>query len=124
MDTTTIDSEFDKLQAEFQDVATTVQGLAAKMQAAEKAGDANAAEWLGDLKRVAQDVDDEQAQVKTLLLASTDSSEASPKPSRRLRKLQQKTSRRCTRRDRSRLRVKLRSRCNNTTACSAGCSGE
>jgi hypothetical protein len=69
MDTQTIDNEFDKLQTEFQDVAKTVQGLAAKLQAAEKAGDANASEWLADLKQVAQDIDDEQEQVKVLLLA-------------------------------------------------------
>lgn len=69
MDAPTIDKEFEQLQAEFQDVATTVQALATKMQAAEKAGDANATEWLADLKKVAQDIDDEQAQVKTLLLA-------------------------------------------------------
>ena len=69
MDTTTIDREFEQLQVEFQDVAKTVQGLATKMQAAEKAGDTNATEWLGDLRQVAQDIDDEQAQVKALLLA-------------------------------------------------------
>ena len=69
MDATTIDHEFEQLQAEFEDVRKTVEGLATKMQAAEKAGDQNAAEWLGDLKRVAQDIDDEQAQVKALLLA-------------------------------------------------------
>ncbi|MGH3000101.1 MAG: hypothetical protein ACRDNM_12465, partial [Gaiellaceae bacterium] len=72
MDATTIDQEFQQLQAEFQDVATTVQALAAKMQAAEKAGDSNATGWLADLKQIAQDVDDEQAQVKTLLLAIHD----------------------------------------------------
>ena len=72
MDATTIDQEFQQLQAEFQDVATTVQSLATKMQAAEKAGDTNATEWLADLKQVAKDVDDEQAQVKTLLLAIHD----------------------------------------------------
>lgn len=69
MDTSTIDQEFGQLQAEFQDVAKTVQALATKMQAAEKAGDANATEWLNDLKQVAQDIDAEQTQVKTLLLA-------------------------------------------------------
>jgi len=69
MDATTIDKEFEQWQAEFEDGATTVQGLATKMQAAEKAGDVNATEWLGDLKRVAQDIDEEQAQVKSLLLA-------------------------------------------------------
>ncbi len=72
MDAATIDKEFEQLQAEFQDVATTVQGLATKMQAAEKAGDANATEWLADLKKVAQDIDDEQTQVKSLLLAIHD----------------------------------------------------
>jgi hypothetical protein len=72
MDTTTIDREFAQLQAEFQDVAQTAQRLAAKMQAAEKAGDTNATEWLGDLKQVAQDIDDEQTQVKALLLAIHD----------------------------------------------------
>jgi len=72
MDAATIDKEFEQLQAEFQDVATTVQGLATKMQAAEKAGDANATEWLADLKKVAQDIDDEQTQVKALLLAIHD----------------------------------------------------
>jgi hypothetical protein len=69
MDATTIDQEFEQLQAEFQDVAKTVQSLATKMRAAEKAGDANATDWLADLKHVAQDIDDEQAQVKELLLA-------------------------------------------------------
>ncbi len=69
MDATTIDQEFEQLQAEFEDVAKTVQGLAEKMRAAEAAGDGNATEWLADLKQVAQDIDDEQAQVKKLLLA-------------------------------------------------------
>ena len=69
MDATKIDQEFEQLQTEFQDVAKTVQGLAEKMQAAEKAGDTNATEWLGDLKQVAQEVDEEQAQVQKLLLA-------------------------------------------------------
>jgi hypothetical protein len=69
MDATKIDQEFEHLQTEFQDVAKTVQGLAEKLQAAEKAGDTNATEWLGDLKQVAQDIDDEQAQVQKLLLA-------------------------------------------------------
>lgn len=69
MDATTIDQEFQQLQAEFQDVAATVQSLATKMQAAEKAGDPNATAWLADLEKVAHDIDDEQTQVKALLLA-------------------------------------------------------
>jgi hypothetical protein len=62
MDTQTIDREY-------QDVAVTVQGLAEKMQAAAKAGDANAGEWLADLKRIAEDIHDEQSQAHTLLQA-------------------------------------------------------
>ena len=68
-DRSTIDHECEQLQAEFQDVANTVQTLATKMQAAEKAGDANATEWRNDLKQVAQDIDAEQTQVKMLRLA-------------------------------------------------------
>jgi hypothetical protein len=69
MDTQTIDQEFEKLQTEFQDVAGTVTSLAQKLQAAEAAGDGNATEWLSDLKQVAKDIDDEQAQAHALLLA-------------------------------------------------------
>lgn len=69
MDGATIDQEYEKLQTEFQDVAQTVQGLAAKMQDAAKAGDANATAWLADLKQIAQDVTDEQTQANTLLQA-------------------------------------------------------
>ena len=69
MDTRTIDQEYEKLQGEFADVAKTVQGLAEKMQAAEKAGDANATAWLTDLKQIAQDVSDEQTQATVLLQA-------------------------------------------------------
>ena len=69
MDAQLIDEEYQKLQTEFQDVAKTVQALAEKLQAAEKAGDKNATEWLADLKQIAQDIDDEQTQAKVLLLA-------------------------------------------------------
>ena len=69
MDTQTIDQAYAQMQTEFQDVATTVKGLAEKMQAAEKAGDANAHEWLLDLKQIAMDVNDEQTQANLLLQA-------------------------------------------------------
>jgi hypothetical protein len=69
MDTQTIDQEYEKLQGEFADVAKTVQGLAEKLQAAQKAGDGNAGEWLADLKQIAQDVSDEQTQATVLLQA-------------------------------------------------------
>ena len=68
MDAQAIDQEFAKLQTEFQDVAQTVATLAAKLQAAAKAGDANAGEWFDDLELVAKDIDDEQTQAKVLLL--------------------------------------------------------
>jgi len=69
MDTETIDQEYEKLKGEFDDVATTVQALATKMQAAEQAGDKNATDWLADLKQIAQDINDEQTQAKVVLLA-------------------------------------------------------
>ncbi len=68
MDAQTIDQEYEKLQAEFQDVAQSVAALAAKLQAAGKTGDANAAEWFDDLELIAKDIDDEQTQAKVLLL--------------------------------------------------------
>jgi len=69
MDTQTIDQEYEKLRTEFQDVAQTVQALAEKMQAAEKAGDGNATTWLADLKQIASDISSEQTQANTLLQA-------------------------------------------------------
>ena len=69
MDTQTIDQEFEKLKTEFHDVAATVTSLAEKMQVAKTAGDANATEWLNDLKQIAKDIDDEQLQAHTLLHA-------------------------------------------------------
>jgi hypothetical protein len=48
-------------------VAKTVQSLAEKLQAAEQAGDANARDWLLDLKQIAMDVKDEQTQANLLL---------------------------------------------------------
>jgi hypothetical protein len=50
-------------------VATSVQQLAAKLQAAEQAGNADAREWVLDLKQIALDIKDEQLQVNTLLSA-------------------------------------------------------
>jgi hypothetical protein len=69
MDTQTIDQEYEKLQTEFQDVAASVKALATKLQAAADAGDANAKEWIDDLKHIASDIDDEQSQAHALLLA-------------------------------------------------------
>src|ERR1700761_9177057 len=67
METSQIDQAYGQLQAEFQDVARSVQGLAEKLQAAAQAGDNNAREWLLDLKAIALDIKDEQMQVNNLL---------------------------------------------------------
>ena len=67
MDTQTIDQAYQQLQTEFQDVAQSVQALAAKMQTAADGGDANAKDWLLDLKQIALDVKDEQTQAALLL---------------------------------------------------------
>jgi hypothetical protein len=69
MDTSTIDQAYGQLQAEFQDVAKSIQALAEKLQTAAQGGDQNAKEWLLDLKQVALDVKDEQVQVNSLLQA-------------------------------------------------------
>ena len=84
MDAQTIDQEFEKLQDEFQEVAGAVQALATKLQAAQKAVDANAGAWLGDLENIAKEIDDEHSQTKMLLLAVhgfiTDAAKAQPPP--------------------------------------------
>jgi uncharacterized phage infection (PIP) family protein YhgE len=69
MDTATIDQAYGQLQAEFQDVAKSVQELAGKLQAASQAGNTDAKEWLLDLKQIALDVKDEQVQVNEVLQA-------------------------------------------------------
>jgi hypothetical protein len=67
MDIASIDQAYGQLQAEFQDVAKSVQELAGKLQAASAAGNSDAKEWLLDLKQIALDVKDEQVQVNELL---------------------------------------------------------
>ncbi|MGH2889152.1 MAG: hypothetical protein ACRDL8_05225 [Solirubrobacteraceae bacterium] len=69
MDTSSIDQAYGQLQAEFNDVAKSIQALAEKLQTAAQGGDQNAKEWLLDLKQVALDVKDEQVQVNALLQA-------------------------------------------------------
>ena len=69
MDTETIDQEYKQLQGEFEDAAKSVQEFAQKLQSAADGGDANAKEWLLDLKQIAIDIKDEQMQVNNLLTA-------------------------------------------------------
>jgi uncharacterized protein YhaN len=69
MDPETIDSEYGKLQAEVQQVGQAINTLAQKLQAVASSGDANAQEWLSDLRTIAMEVQDEQTQVQNLLQA-------------------------------------------------------
>jgi hypothetical protein len=69
MDTDTVDQEYQRLQEEFQDAANSVQALAGKLKAAADAGNADAREWLLDLKQIALDIKDEQVQTTALLQA-------------------------------------------------------
>lgn len=69
MDSSSIDQAYTQLQTEFQDVATSVEALANKMQTAAQGGDQNATSWMLDLKQIALDVKDEQVQMNNLLQA-------------------------------------------------------
>ena len=72
MDVATIDNEYQQLQQEAQQVSTAVGDLANKLQAASQAGDANAKDWLLDLKSVALQIQAEQLQTQALLQALHD----------------------------------------------------
>jgi len=69
VDVETIDREYDQLQQQAQQTAGALTNLAGKMQAAANAGNADAREWLLDLKEVALQIRDEQGQVASLLQA-------------------------------------------------------
>jgi len=69
MDPDTIDAEYGKLQEEVQQIAQAINTLAQKLQAGVAGGDANAQEWLSDLRTIAMEVQDEQSQVQNLLQA-------------------------------------------------------
>jgi hypothetical protein len=72
MDVATIDNEYQQLQQEAQQVSSAVGDLASKLQAASQAGDANAKDWLLDLKSVALQIQAEQLQTQALLQALHD----------------------------------------------------
>lgn len=69
MDVATIDNEFQQLQTQANQAVQAVQGLAQKLQGAAAAGDANAREWLLDLREVAMQIQQEQLQTQALLQA-------------------------------------------------------
>jgi len=68
----TIDKEYDQLKQEADQAGQQIQTLAQKLQTAVDGGDANAREWLLDLKSVALQVQQEQLQMQTLLQALHD----------------------------------------------------
>jgi hypothetical protein len=69
MDIQTIDSQYAQLQTQAQQTIQELKDLAGKLQTAAGAGDANAREWLLDLKSIAIAIQSEQNQVTNLLQA-------------------------------------------------------
>jgi hypothetical protein len=69
MDIQTIDNQYSQLQTQAQQTVQELKDLAGKLQAAAGAGDANAREWLLDLKSIAIAIQSEQNQVSNLLQA-------------------------------------------------------
>jgi hypothetical protein len=67
MDPQTVDQNYAQLQQQAQHTAALIQGLAGKLQAAAAAGDANAREWMLDLREITLGVQQEQGQVSLLL---------------------------------------------------------
>jgi hypothetical protein len=69
MDTDTIDQEYQQLQQESQTLTQAIQDFATKLQTAGNAGEANAKEWILDLKGIALQIQQEQLQMQALLQA-------------------------------------------------------
>ncbi|MGH7728080.1 MAG: hypothetical protein ACREM2_04750 [Vulcanimicrobiaceae bacterium] len=67
MDVATIDQAYQQLQGEAKETADKIAALAAKLGTAAQGGDANAREWMLDLKEIALAVRDEESQVTALL---------------------------------------------------------
>jgi hypothetical protein len=68
----TIDGEYAKLDQEVQATAQAIQDFSQKLQTAAAAGDANAREWLLDLKSIALQVQQDQLQMHSLMQAMHD----------------------------------------------------
>lgn len=69
MDYSVIDSEYQKLQSEANNVGDKIQNLAAKLQKLQSSGNQDAREWLLDLKDIAISVQSEQNQMFSFLQA-------------------------------------------------------
>ena len=69
MDVETVDQEYQELEQESQQLTQAIQAFASKLQAAGDAGDAQAKEWVLDLKGIALQIQQEQLQTQALLQA-------------------------------------------------------
>jgi hypothetical protein len=67
VDPETVDQNYAQLQQQGQQTSALIQTLAGKLQAAAAAGDANAREWMLDLKEITLGVQQEEGQVSLLL---------------------------------------------------------
>jgi hypothetical protein len=68
----TIDSEYAKLEQEVQATGQAIEAMSQKLQPAASAGDANAREWLLDLKSIALQVQQDHLQMQALMQAMHD----------------------------------------------------
>lgn len=69
MDIATVEQQYNQLQQEAQSVSQGLQVLAGKLKAAVDAGNADAREWLLDLKELALNIQQEQQQVMMVMQA-------------------------------------------------------
>jgi hypothetical protein len=69
LDVETVDQEYQQLQQESQQLTQAIQEFATKLQGAGNAGDAQAKEWVLDLKGIALQIQQEELQVQALLQA-------------------------------------------------------
>jgi hypothetical protein len=72
MDVATVDQEYQQLQQEAGALTQAIQDFATKLQTAGDAGDAQAKEWVLDLKGIALQIQQEQLQTQSLLVALHD----------------------------------------------------
>jgi hypothetical protein len=72
VDVATVDQEYQQLQQESGGLTQAIQDFATKLQTAGTAGDAQAKEWVLDLKGIALQIQQEQLQMQALLMALHD----------------------------------------------------
>jgi hypothetical protein len=69
VDVETVDQEYQQLEQESQQLTQAIQAFASKLQSAGDGGDAQAKEWILDLKSIALQIQQEQIQMQALLQA-------------------------------------------------------